>query len=189
MPDDEFHAQGTHEHEVHRAALRGGLAQWIAIFTALLSTLGAVVSYQGNLAQNEALLYKNEAVLKQTQAADQWNLYEAKSSKGHLMDLASEVLPARARYYRQRAARYGREKRAIKTHAQALEREFQHANDRSARFMAPHYRMAQAMTLIQIAISLASVTALTRRRWLLLFAGIAALGAIGLWAAAFLGLP
>jgi len=36
----------------------------VAIFTALLAALGAVVSYQGNHLMNEVLLYKNEAVLK-----------------------------------------------------------------------------------------------------------------------------
>ncbi|MHB1587281.1 MAG: DUF4337 domain-containing protein [Acidiferrobacteraceae bacterium] len=189
MSSDEFHAHGAHEHEVHKAGLHGGLAQWVAIFTALLSTFGAVVSYEGNLAQNEALLFKNEAVLKQTQAADQWSFYEAKSSKAHLMEFAGQMLPARAAYYHKRQARYEREKGKIRADATALEQQFQHANDKSARFMAPHYRLAQAITLIQIAISLASVTALTRRRWLLGFAGAAAATAVLLWVAAVMGLP
>ncbi|MHB1951626.1 MAG: DUF4337 domain-containing protein [Acidiferrobacteraceae bacterium] len=187
MSSHDFHAHGAHEHEVHAAALRGGLAQWIAVFTAILSTFGAVVSYEGNLSQNEALLFKNEAVLKQTQAADQWSLYEAKSSKSHLMEFAAQMLPARAAHYRARQHRYDQEKRSIRAGALALEADFRRANDRSARFMAPHYRLAQAMTLIQIAISLASVTALTRRRWLLGFAGTAALVAVVLWAMAFTG--
>lgn len=37
------------------------------------------------------------------------------------------------------------------------------------------------MTLIQIAISLASITALTRKRWLFIVAYIAAIGGAGLW--------
>lgn len=184
MSEGGFHAHGAHEHELAHAALRGGLAQWVAIFTALLSTFGAIVSYQGSFAQNEALLYKNEAVLKQTQAADQWSFYEAKSTKGHLMEFAGELMPARAGYYRKQAAKYDQQKRAIAAKAQSLEQEFLKANEMSDRYMAPHYRLAQAITLIQIAISLASITALTRRTWLLAVAGVAAVGAATLWVVA-----
>lgn len=42
------------------------------------------------------------------------------------------------------------------------------------------------MTLLQIAIALASVTALTRVRWLFVLAGLAAIGTAGLWITALL---
>ena len=187
MSEDGFHVHGAHEHAVEHAASNSRLGQAVALFTALLSTCGAVVSYQGSLAQNEALLYKNEAVLKQTQAADQWNFYEAKSSKGHLMEMAADLAPARSTYYRERAAHYGQQKAVIRQRARALEHEFEAANAESARYMRPHYRLAQAITLIQIAISLASITALTRRRWLLGVAAVAAAGAGVLWITAFFG--
>ncbi|HET9122758.1 MAG TPA: DUF4337 domain-containing protein [Acidiferrobacteraceae bacterium] len=187
MSEGGFHVHGAHEHAVEHAAQHSPLGQAVALFTALLSTCGAIVSYQGSLAQNEALLYKNEAVLKQTQAADQWNFYEAKSSKGHLMEMAADLAPTRSAYYRARAARYAQDKLKIRTRAEALEHEFKAANAESARYMRPHYRLAQAITLIQIAISLASITALTRRRWLLGLAGVAAVGAGVLWLTAFLG--
>jgi hypothetical protein len=50
--------------------------------------------------------------------------------------------------------------------------------------MHPHHRLAQSMTLIQIAIALASITALTRVRWLFALAALAAAGGVGLWAVA-----
>jgi len=53
--------------------------------------------------------------------------------------------------------------------------------------MHPHHRLAQSMTLIQIAISLASITVLTRKKWLFAMAGVAAVGGIALWALAFVG--
>lgn len=46
--------------------------------------------------------------------------------------------------------------------------------------MVPHHKLAQAMTLIQIAISLASITVLTRKKWLFAIARVAALGGIGI---------
>ena len=57
----------------------------------------------------------------------------------------------------------------------------------SERQLHLHHRWAQATTLTQIAISLAAITLLTRRRWLLGAAlGVAGLGAI-VGAVAFLG--
>ena len=189
MSGDGFHVHGAHEHEVEHHAQQGpGLAQYVAIFTALLAAIGAIVSYQGGAAQNQAMLFKNEAVLKKTKASDQWNFYQAKSSKGHLMELAADIGSADKRgFYLDQVKKYDKEKAVIKHKAEALEEESNQANEHSDHLLHPHHRLAQAMTLIQIAISLASITVLTRKRWLFSLAGIAAAGGVGLWALAFFG--
>ena len=183
MSGHDFHVHGAHEHELeHQAHSGSGLAQYVAIFTAILSTLGAIVSYQGGATQNEAMLYKNEAVLKKTQASDQWNFYQAKSNKGHLMELAADLAPAdKKAVYLKQIEKYEIDKKAIKEKAESLEKESERANDLSEKVMHPHHKLAQAMTLIQIAISLASITALTRKRWLFSLASVAAVGGLGLW--------
>lgn len=169
MSEHGFHVHGAHEHAVEHEAQHGGpgLAQSVAIFTAILSTIGAIVSYQGGATQNQAMLYKNEAVLKKAQASDQWGYYQAKSSKQHLMELAIDLAPKdKADYYRKQAEKYDGEKKEIKQKAEQLDEASLKADELSEQAMHPHHRLAQAMTLIQIAISLASITALTRRRWL-----------------------
>ncbi|WP_295445401.1 DUF4337 domain-containing protein [uncultured Thiodictyon sp.] len=183
MSENEFHVHGAHEHLAHEPGHREHpLAQYVAIFTALLSTLGAVVSYQSAYTLSEAMLQKNEAVLQKTHATDLWNFYQAKSMKAHLMEMATELAPPeRQAGYRAEAERYNREKDEIKAKAEAFEKESAQVNTASASSLAPHHRQAQAMTLIQIAISVASVTALTHRRWLFVVAGIAAAGGLGLW--------
>ena len=185
MSEHEFHAHGAHEHELEHHAQQGpGLAQYVAIFTAILSTLGASVSYQGSASQNEAMLFKNEAVLKKTQASDQWNFYQAKSSKGHLMELAADLAaPEKKAYYQKQVEKYDKEKKEIRLKAEELEAESSKANAESERLLHPHHKQAQAMTLIQIAISLASITALTRKKWLFSVAALAAAGGIALWGA------
>jgi hypothetical protein len=182
-----FHVHGAHEHELEHQAHHGpGLAQYVAIFTAVLSTVGAIVSYQGGDTQNEAMLYKNEAVLKKTQASDQWNFYQAKSSKGHLMELALELAPEEKKdYYRKQIEKYKQEKAEIREKAEALEKQSEQANENSEHALHPHHKQAQSMTLIQIAISLASITALTRKRWLFSVALVAAIGGLALWGASF----
>ncbi|HEY3326575.1 MAG TPA: DUF4337 domain-containing protein [Novimethylophilus sp.] len=168
MSGSEFHVHGAHEHAVEHEAEHGpGLAQYVAIFTAVLSTVGAIVSYQGGATQNQAMLYKNEAVLKKAQASDQWAFYQAKSSKQHLMEVSVDLAPKdRVEYYRKQIAKYDAEKKEIKQKAEQLDEESRKADELSEQAMHPHHKLAQGMTLIQIAISLASITALTRRRWL-----------------------
>lgn len=180
---EEFHVHGAHDHAVEHQAQGGdSLAGQVAIFTAILASVGAIVSYQGGDTQNQAMLFKNEAVLKKTQASDQWNFYEAKSNKGHLMELALELAPAKKRdYYQSQIERYDKEKKEIKIKAEALEAESEKANEQSEHAMHPHHKLAQSMTLIQIAISLASITVLTRKKWLFVVAGVAAVGGLALW--------
>ncbi len=182
-----IHVHAPHEHELEHQAQHGpGLAQYIAIFTAILATLGAVIGYNIATTLNEAMMYKNEAVLKKTEASDQWNFYQAKSSKQHLMSVAADMTGgARAEHYKQQVARYEEEKKEIKANAEALETEAHKANEHSAELLHPLHLSEQSMTLIQIAISLASITALTRKKWLFAAAGASAAGALVLSAITF----
>jgi hypothetical protein len=168
MSEGQFHVHGPHEHAVEHGAHGGDkLASRIAVMTAVLSTLGAIMSYQGGHTQNEAMMYKNEAVLKRTEASDQWNFYQAKSSKQNLAELGLALAPAdRRAHYEAEVARYRKEKGEIEIEAKKLEAEAKKYNELSEKSLHPHHRLAQGTTLIQIAISLAAITVLTRRTWL-----------------------
>src|SRR3569623_660542 len=72
------------------------------------------------------------------------------------------------------------------TKAETLDREAGKAEEQSERLLAPHHRLAESMTFIQIAIALASITMLTRKRWLFSVAGIAATVGVALWGMAFI---
>ena len=176
------HVHGPHDHAVEHAAQHGGdLGQKIAIFTAVLATVGAIVSFLGGHTQNEALLFKNEAVLKKAEASNQWNYYQAKSTKQALAEFAAGLTtdPAKADKYRASVDRYEKEKVEIKKEAERLEEQSKAASEKSAHALHPHEHLAISMTLLQIAIALASITVLTRKRWLMGGAALAALaGAI-----------
>jgi hypothetical protein len=178
-----FHVHGAHDHAVEHGAHGGdSLAGQVAIFTAILASVGAIVSYQGGDTQNQAMLFKNEAVLKKTQASDQWSFYQAKSNKGHLMELAADMAPASKRgYYKTQIEKYENDKKEIKAKAETLESESEKANEQSEHAMHPHHKLAQSMTLIQIAISLASITVLTRKKWLFAVAAISAACGLAMW--------
>src|ERR1700741_1599681 len=102
------HVHGPHDHAVEHEAHKGGLGQQVAIFTAVLATVGAIVSFFGGDTQNNAMLFKNEAVLERAHASDQWNFYQAKSLKQNMAEIAAATAtdPKAAEKYRAEAERY-----------------------------------------------------------------------------------
>lgn len=189
MSEDGIEFPAAHEHALEHAAHSGDkLPRQIAVFTALLAALGAGVGFLGGEAQNEALIFKNHAVLMKAHASDQWAYYQAKSTKQHIMAMAAQLAPEDKRAaYQAEADRYEAEKKDIKAKAEEFDRKSGEADEESQHALQPHTRLALAMSIIQIAIALASVTALTRQRWLLVPALGAAATAILLVAYAFLG--
>ena len=169
MSGDGFHVHGPHDHEVEHVASHGGddFSSRIAVMTAILATVGALFSYQGGATQNESLLYKNEAAIRKTEAANQWAYYQSKSNKQNLAELSVVITSGdTAEKYKQEIERYKKEKEQIKVEAEKLEAASQEADRKSEAVLHVHHRWAQAMTLIQIAISLAAITLLTRKNWL-----------------------
>jgi len=182
MSEHGIHVHGAHDHAVEHEAHKGGLGQQVAIFSALLATVGAIVSFFGGDTQNKAMLYKNEAVLERAEATDQWNFYQAKSLKQNMAEVAaaSATDPKVAEKYRAEAERYKKEKADVERDARKHEAAYKHWNEQSEHALHPHHYLAMSMTLLQIAIALASITVLTQKRWLLAGAAIGALGGAAL---------
>ena len=120
----------------------------------------------GGATQANAGLYKNNAAIKKTEASNQWNYYQAKSSKQNLSELAIELAPpAKQAFYTGEIARYKKEKAEIKKDAEKLEAASTDWDKRSDQEMHQHHRWAQATTVLQIAIALAAIALLTKKRW------------------------
>ena len=204
MSHDHFHVHGPDQHAVEHQAEHGdSLAIRVSIMTAILATFGAVFSYLGAAqqaaatdAKNDAILAKNQAIQSRTQAANQWSFYQAKSTKQNLSELGSELASndILKEKYRREATRYQAEKEAIKQKAESLDQEAEHWDarvdpllEKSAALMHPHHVLAQAITLIQISIALASICALTKVR--ALFWASAAAATLGILLAAWAFLP
>jgi len=163
------HVHGPHDHAVEHEAQKGGLGQQVALFTAVLATVGAIVSFFGGDTQNKAILFKNEAVLERAEASDQWNFYQAKSLKQNLAEIAASVAtdPKKVEFYQGEARRYAAEKKEVEAEARKHEKLYKEWNEKSDHALHPHHWLSISMTLLQIAIALASITVLTRKRWLL----------------------
>jgi len=165
----------------------GRLEQAVAIFTAIIAAFGAVVGFEGGHLMNEALLTKNEAVLRKAEATDQWSYYQAASTKMHLAELAQQLVPPeRAGQFDEKLKKYATQRDELKTKATELDEASRHADEESDNLARPHTRFAMAMIFLQLAISMASVTALTQRRWLFGVAIASAAGGIALCVATLL---
>ena len=169
MSEGGFHAHGPHDHELEHAAQHDpkGFAGQLAVATAIIATVGAIFAYMGGATQANAGLFKNNAAIKKTEAANQWAYYQAKSSKQNLAEIAIDIAPeTRRSFYLEEVKRYKGEKEGIQVAAKKLEDESTDWDRQSDEQLHQHHRWAQATTALQIAIAMAAIALLTRRKWL-----------------------
>jgi hypothetical protein len=176
------HVHAAHEEMVDEMAEHGGegLAQRVAIVTALLATIGALFGYQAGHVSTEAMLLKNDSISAQAKASDMWAEYQAKSTREFLSKNLSVIAndDAQKTKLATEGERYAKEKGDISVKAKALEEESRTANEKAEANIVPHERMALGVTLMQVAVALASITVLTRKSWL--FYGALIFAAIGI---------
>ncbi len=174
MSSDGFHVHGPHDHAIEHVGQGhgshdegdGGAMNRIAMFTAILATVGAIFSYMGGATQANAGLFKNNAALEKAQASNQWNYFQAKSTKQSLSELARDLAPADKHIkYDDKIARYDAEKKEIQKDAEKHEGISKDWDKQSDEQMHQHHRWAQATTVLQVAIALAAIALLTRRKW------------------------
>jgi Na+/glutamate symporter len=116
-----FHVHGPHDHEMehavqhasHGAGADGGsMINQIAMFTAVIATVGAVFAYMGGATQANAGLYKNNAAIKKTEASNQWNYFQSKSTKQSLAEVSRDLSPPdKQALYQAKVDRYEKEKK------------------------------------------------------------------------------
>ena len=141
-----------HHHAEHEAA---PWISWVALSTALLAVLAAIA---GLLSGHHA----NEAVLDQIKASDQWAYYQAKSIKASLLEAKTTLAATTTEQDKEKAAQYQEEQSEIKREAE------QKQGEAKANFHK-HEVFARSVTMFQIAIAIAAIAALTKKRrfWLM----------------------
>ena len=173
------------DHAVRTPGTRGGdsFAGKVALLIAILATLGTVFGFIGNAAHNNATLYKSNAAIDKTSAANAWSHYQAKANRQNLAEFAALLPGAKQDHYHQQMQRYGIEKEAIRKEAERFEASSAEWNALSEKELHRYRLWITASVAQQIAISLAAITLLSRRPWLLVLTG--AVAAFGLTLALF----
>jgi hypothetical protein len=186
----EEHAHG-HGHG-HGSSKPPGPAwlRFLPLSTAMIAVFAAVASLLSGSSSNEAILKKSEAMLNQSLASDQWAYYQAKSVKQKLSadeakivgvageavkdlrpDVQAKFAELKTRFDSE-ADRYEADTKKIETDARRYEERKNEDDERSEALMERHHRFAFSVTLLQIAIALSAIAALTRLQ-LLWYAGLA----------------
>ncbi|MEW7847142.1 DUF4337 domain-containing protein [Massilia aurea] len=163
-----------------------GFAGRIAVLIAVLATVGTLFAFLGTSSHNDASLFKTTAAMEKTSAANAWAHYQAKSSRQNLAELAATLPGVDTGRYSQDAERYRLEKEVIRKDAERWEASSSEWNKRSEEALHRQRQWAAASVAQQIAISLAAITLLARRTWLLTLTGAVATFGITLGLFAFL---
>jgi hypothetical protein len=150
-----FHVHGPHDHELEHAQQgghggdhteHGGMINQIAMFTAIIATVGGI---------------------KKTEASNQWNYFQSKSTKQSLAELARDLSSDDKKpKYQDKIDRYEKEKNDIKVAAEKLEAEATQWEKQSDEQIHQHHRWAQSTTVLQVCIALAAIALLTKKKWL-----------------------
>ena len=149
-------SEDIHHHAEHARE------RWIlgvALSSAILAALAAIASL---LAGHHA----NEAMIDQIAASDRWSYYQAKGVKAAVLESKMETLQALGQANSaadgEKLKRYGREQEEIQNEAREKQ-----AN--SALHLQTHTIFARSVTMFQVAIAVAAISVLTKRRrfWLI----------------------
>jgi hypothetical protein len=151
VEEAEVPLENLQEH-VHHSAEHSGEAwiSWVALSTAILAVLAAIA---GLLSSKHA----NEAMMSQIEASDQWSYYQAKSIKASLLDAKMSLANAVNEKDQEKAARYEKEQEEIKSEAE-------HKQSEAKLNFHRHDVFARGVTMFQIAIAIAAISALTKKR-------------------------
>src|SRR4051812_9278893 len=154
LHEDIHHA--AHAHGAHGPEARW--TSWIALSTAIIAGMAALASMLAGHAETEAMHAKMSA-------NDTWSWYQADSIKQHGLEDTAAVIAALGHEpdpgTAAKTAKYAAEKQGLMAKAE-------HFDDESHAFLDVHTRFGYGVTMFQIAIALAAIAALTKRRlyWL-----------------------
>jgi hypothetical protein len=151
MEDSEVPLEHLHE-EIHHSAehSRERWISWVALSTAILAVLAAIAGLLSGQ-------HVNEAMMNQIEASDQWNYYQAKSIKAAVLDAKMSLGGAPSESDQSKRDSYEKQQEEIKSEAEQKE-----AAAKSN--FHKHEVFARGVTMFQIAIAIAAISALTRRR-------------------------
>ncbi|HEY2103000.1 MAG TPA: DUF4337 family protein [Chthoniobacterales bacterium] len=150
MEEAEVPLEQLHEEIHHQAHHSEGWISWVALSTALLAVLAAIAALLSGARANEAMM-------SQIESSDRWAYYQAKGIKAAVLDAKTTLSGASSEQDRAKAEKYQEEQSEIQTEARAKETE-------AKKNFHQHEIFARGVTMFQIAIAIAAISVLTKRR-------------------------
>ncbi|MDR3374371.1 MAG: DUF4337 family protein [Ancalomicrobiaceae bacterium] len=154
------------EHAKHVALHGDSFTTLVSITIALLAVVAATVGSLETLESGAAISAKNEAVLYQNKATDQWNFFQAKSLKKNMYDIAASVDGPKKDDFLKTARRNEEEGVEIQKEAKKLEEEATAKLEEGSHHEHLHHRLTIAVTLLHVAIAVATIAIIAGgKRW------------------------
>ena len=154
------------EHAEHAALLGDPFLTRVSITIAILAVIAATVGSLETLETADAIGDKNAAVLLQNKATDTWNFYQAKSIKKNLYSIAAANGGPGAGDFQKQEERYSADEQELFAKGQALERQAEEKLMNSERHENRHHILTVAVTLLHVAIAIATIAIIVRgQRW------------------------
>ena len=164
-PLEELEAHEHAEHAEHAAHSGDSLISQVTLTIAILAVLAAIGASLETTEGDKAIVTKNDAVLEQNKATDSWNFFQAKSLKKNIYTLAADQGGPKAATYAKEAARNAADQLKIQKEAKGFEAARDARSEAAEIHEHRHGRLTIGSTLLHMAIAIATLSIILRRRW------------------------
>ena len=164
-PLEEMEAHEHAEHAEHAAHAKDRLLSQVTLTIAVMAVVAAIGGSLETTEGDKTIVAKNDAVLKQDQATDQWDEFEAKSVKKNLYQIAADQPGPKADAYKKEAAKNAADQEKVGEKAKAFEEQSKAASEVAEVHEKRHGRLTIASTLLHMAIAIATLAIILHRRW------------------------
>jgi hypothetical protein len=187
MSDSPLEELEHHEHAEHAAEAAETGDKLISQVTFTIAVLAVAAAISASLETTEgdaAIAAKNDAVLAQDQATDQWSFANSKSLRKKVYEIAADTGGTKAGTYAKSAVKEGGDQTTATASAKSFEVRRDAALERADSHEQRHGRLTVGSTLLHMAIAIATLAIILRRRWpwITALALSAAGAAVGVWA-------
>lgn len=177
---------------------REAWTKYVSLSIVIIAVIAAIAAQWGGKYSSRVLTQLNDATYNQSLASDQWAFYQAKSIKLNSYEIAQNQLAHSASAaeagtakliedYKQKVTTYRKEQEDIKTKAKELEAKRDAARDNASFASRKGGKMGLAISFFSVAVALASICTVTKKKplWFvaLIFAGIAISEMVMAWLA------
>jgi hypothetical protein len=183
-PLEELENHEHAEHAAHAAETGDSLISQVTFTIAVLAVVAAISASLETTESDAAISAKNDAVLAQDEATDQWGFANSKALRKNIYAIAADAAGPKADAYAKSVAKESVGEGQAKAQAQAFEAKREALLAKGEVHEERHGRLTVASTLLHMAIAIATLAIILRRRWpwYAALALSAAGAAVGAWA-------
>ena len=154
------------EHAEHAAHEGNPFITTVSVTIAILAVIAATVGSLETVESGAAISEKNEAVLRQSQASDKYAEYQAKSLKQKMYEIAIANGTPKAEDFGKTVERYIGESKDIQKEAEEFVKQRDEKLKESNMHEGRHHVLTTGVTLLHVAIAVATVAIITKgQKW------------------------